>query len=120
MLLCSLRSAWLYLSWQLRSDGLFKSNMRCVCFEHNICVSGFDIDVTALFCDDIEQRCATIAVGLSYNIEIATSLVAHAIAVYCDPCLCSIETNQVLCHFVPEIQIHGSYLIVSGLNCCLV
>src|SRR6516162_9916775 len=120
MLFCSLCSAWLNLSSQLGSDGLFKSNMRCVCVEQYICVSGFDIDVTALFGDDIEQGCATIAVGLSYNIQIASSLVAHAIAVHCNPCLCSIEANQVLCHFMPEIQVHGRYLIVSSLNCCLV
>src|SRR5215475_1813871 len=120
MLLCSLCSAWLHLSWQLGSDGLFKSNVCCVSVEQNICVSGFDIDVTALFGDDIEQGCPAIAVGLSYNIEIASSLVAHAIAVYCNPCLRSIEANQVLCHFMPEIQVHGRYLIASGLNCCLV
>ena len=43
-----------HLSWQAGSDCLFESNARRIRVDQDIRISGFDIDVTALFCDDIE------------------------------------------------------------------
>src|SRR5580704_12858227 len=95
--------AWLHLSWQVGSYCLFESNARRIRVEQDVRISGFDIDVTALLRDDIEQGGATVAIGLPNDIQIVVCLVAYTVSVERDPRLCAVEPDQVLCDLMPKI-----------------
>src|SRR5262249_17705473 len=106
-----------HLLWQLGSDRLLKGNSCRIGVEQDIRVSSFDLDVTPLLRDDIEQSYGAIAVGLSHHVKIVSSLVAHAAPVNRDPCLCCIEANQVLRYFMPKIQVHCRDLTLGSADC---
>jgi hypothetical protein len=72
---------------------LFASNARRIRVEQDFRISGFDIDETALFCNDIEQGSATVTVGLADDIQIVCRLVAHTSPVDRDPRMSTIEPD---------------------------
>src|SRR5260370_38984120 len=107
--------AWLHPSWQVSTDCLFESNAGRIRAQQDIRVPGFDIDVTTLFRDDIQQRSATVTISLADDIQVVSGLVAHAASVGRNPRLCSVEPDEVLCDFVPKVQIDCCNLTA----CCL-
>src|SRR5258707_1854562 len=76
--------AWLHPSWQVSTDCLFESNAGRIRVEQDIRVPSFDIDVTALFRDDIQHRRAALNVKLPAR---NPNFTAHAPAklAYCIP-----------------------------------
>src|SRR5260370_42579949 len=85
-----------HLSWQAGSDCLFESNARRIRVDQDIRISGFDIDVTALLSNDIQQSRAPIPVGLSNDIQIVACLIAYPAPVDRDSCFCAVEPDKVL------------------------
>src|SRR5882724_1180907 len=108
-------SACLHLSWQACTDCLFESNARRVRIEQYVRISGFDIDVTALFRDDVQQGGATVTVGLADNIQIVSRLVAHTAPVDRNPRLCSVEPDEILCDLMPKTQVDRCNLAARSL-----
>ena len=101
---------------------MFEGNARRIRIEQDICVPRFDIDVTALFRDDIQQSNATVTVCLADDIQIVSGLVAHTNSVDRDPRLCSVEPDEVLCDLMPKTQVDRCDLTLSSLYgrrvCC--
>src|SRR5580704_2463079 len=95
---------------------LFEGNACRVRVKQYVRISGFDIDVTALFRDDIEQGGATVTVGLADDIQIVGRLVAHTTSINRNPRLRSVESDEVLCDVVPNTQVDGCSLAACNLN----
>src|SRR6266481_6059936 len=108
--------AWLHPSWQVSTDCLFESNAGRIRVQQDLRVPGFDIDVTALFRDDIQQPGAAVTVSLANDIQVVSGLVAHTTSVRRNPRLCSIEPDEVLCDLVPKVQINRRDLIACRLD----
>src|SRR6267142_2278611 len=108
-------SAYLHLSWQVGTGCLFETNARRVRIEQYVRISGFNIDVTALFRDDIQQGGATVTVGLADKIQIVSRLVAHTAPVNRNPRLCSAEPDEILCDLMPKIQVDRCNLAARSL-----
>src|SRR6266478_6516768 len=108
--------AWLHPSWQVSTNCLFETNAGRIRVQQDICVPSFDIDVTALFRDDIQQRRAAVTVSLADDIQVVSGLVAHTASVGRNPRLCSVEPDEVLCDLVPKVQINRRDLIACRLD----
>src|SRR5712664_890823 len=108
--------AWLHPSWQVSTDCLFESNAGRIRVEQDIRVPSFDIDVTALFRDDIQQRRAAVTVSLADDIQVVSGLVAHTASICRNPRLCSVEPDEVLCDLVPKVQINRCNLTACRLD----
>src|SRR6266446_636291 len=108
--------AWLHPSWQVSTNCLFESNAGRIRVEQDIRVPSFDIDVTALFRDDIQQRRAAVTVSLADDIQVVSGLVAHTASVGRNPRLCSVEPDEVLCDLVPKVQINRCNLTACRLD----
>src|SRR5258706_6914524 len=98
--------AWLHPLWQVSTECLFESNAGRIRVQQDLRVPGFDIDVTTLFRDDIQQRSATVTVSLANDIQVVSGLVAHTTSVGRNPRLCSVESDEILCDLVPKVQIN--------------
>src|SRR5216684_2851408 len=98
--------AWLHPSWQVSTDCLFESNAGRIRVQQDLRVPSFDIDVTTLFRDDIQQRSAAVSVSLANDIQVVSGLVADTTSVSRNPRLCSVEPDEVLCDLVPKVQIN--------------
>src|SRR5258708_13466841 len=81
--------AWLHPSWQVSTDCLFESNAGRIRVQQDLRVPSFDIDVTALFRDDIQQRGAAVAVSLANAIQLVGGLVPPPASVALNPHLSS-------------------------------
>src|SRR6266403_4348653 len=108
--------AWLHPSWQVSTDCLFESNAGRIRVQQDLRVPSFDIDVTALFRDDIQQRGAAVTVSLANDIQVVSGLVAHTASVGRNPRLCSVEPDEVLCDLVPKVQINRCNLTACRLD----
>src|SRR5258708_14604584 len=108
--------AWLHPSWQVSTDCLFESNAGRIRVQQDLRVPSFDIDVTALFRDDIQQRSATVTISLADDIQVVSGLVAHTASVGRNPRLCSVEPDEVLCDLVPKLQINRGTLTTCRLD----
>src|SRR6266404_2658298 len=111
-----LYSAWLHPSWQVGTNCLFESNAGRIRVQQDIRVPSFDIDVTTLFRDDIQQRSAAVSVSLANDIQVVSGLVAHTTSVGRNPRLCSVEPDEVLCDLVPKVQINRCNLTACRLD----
>src|SRR5260370_8554064 len=95
---------------EVSTDCLFESNAGRIRVQQDIGVPSFDIDVTTLFRDDIQQRSATVTVSLANDIQVVSGLVAHTTSVRRNPRLCSVEPAQLLSALLPTRHLNPSTL----------